>query len=217
MKKFILPILIILICCGTAFYFMNKSFVLGRIGMSLSSKPLPASKTDKLQDGVAKNGKKILIAYFSWGGNTRKTAQYIHSLVGGDIVEIRTVKPYPEGYRATVKVGKEELDKQILPEIDSKVDTSKYDMLIIGYPIWYYKEPLAIDTFLKNANTKGKVILPFATSGGSTIEASVPSMQKYAPEAKFGEPLLANDKDLIEPWLKRNGALYDVAINNDKV
>lgn len=207
MKNIIMFIVIALMAAGIAFYFTHKSFVLGRVGMSFTNKPLAAEKTDSIGN-VPKGGKRILVAYFSWGGNTRKLAQDIHKQVGGDIVEIRPVKPYPEGYKETVKVAREEYAKELLPAIEvAKLDMADYDTIILGYPIWYYREPLVISQFLKQHDLNGKTILPFATSGGSTIEASIPYLEKYAPKANIGEPLLANDKALVEPWLKRNKAL----------
>lgn len=207
MKRIMLYLVIALAIGGVAFYLTHKSFVLGRVGMSWSNKPVAAKETDSIKLEPAKNGKRILIAYFSWGGNTRKLAQYIHKQVGGDIVEIRTVKPYPEGYKDTVKYARAEYANEQLPEIDTKLDVFSYDTIILGYPIWYYREPLAISRFLKQSSTAGKTILPFATSGGSGIEESITHLQNYAPQAKIGEPLLANDTSLVEAWLKRNGAL----------
>lgn len=200
-------IVIALLVAGIAFYFTHKSFVLGRVGMSFTNKPLAASQTDSLGN-VKTDGKRILVAYFSWGGNTRKLAQSIHKQVGGDIVEIRPVNPYPEGYKDTVKMAKQEYDKELLPAINvSQLNMNDYDTIILGYPIWYYREPLVISSFLQQHDLAGKTILPFATSGGSTIEESVPHLKKYAAKAKIGEPLLANDTSLVEPWLKRNKAL----------
>ena len=120
MKKIISYIIVALLIGGAVFYMTNKSFVLGRVGMSFANKPVDAATTDSIGN-VAKDGKRVLVAYFSWGGNTRKLAQSIHRQVGGDIIEIRPVKPYPEGYKATVKVVKQELDFGTLPEINVAV------------------------------------------------------------------------------------------------
>lgn len=207
MKNIITYVIIALLIGGVAFYMTHKSFVLGRVGMTFTNKPVAASTTDSVGN-VAKDGKRVLVAYFSWGGNTRKLAQNIHKQVGGDIVEIRPVKAYPEGYRECVKVGKQELDSGMLPAIDvAKVDMKAYDTILVGYPIWYYREPLVIETFLRSVDTTGKTILPFATSGGSPIEPSIATISKAAPKAKMGEALLANDTSLVEPWLKKYGLI----------
>ena len=203
MKKIIFYIIVALLIGGAVFYMTNKSFVLGRVGMSFTNKPVDAATTDSIGN-VAKDGKRVLVAYFSWGGNTRKLAQSIHRQVGGDIIEIRPVKPYPEGYKATVKVVKQELDSGTLPEINvAKVDMKDYDTILVGYPIWFHREPLVVDKFLRSIETTGKTILPFATSGGSPIETSITTISKAAPNAKLGDALLANDKGLVNPWLKK--------------
>ena len=88
MKNIIMYILVALLIGGAVFYFTHKSFVLGRVGMTFTNKPIAAEKTDVIGE-AAKTNRKILVAYFSWGGNTRKVAQNIHSLVGGDVVEIQ--------------------------------------------------------------------------------------------------------------------------------
>lgn len=202
MKNIIMYILIALVLGGVVFYFTHKSFVLGRVGMTFTNKPVAAEQTDSIGN---KDGKRILVAYFSWGGNTRKLAQNIHKEIGGDIVEIRPVKAYPEGYKDTVKAAKQEFDSGVLPEISfAKIDMKNYDTIVLGYPIWYYREPLVIEKFLRSIDTKGKTILPFATSGGSPIEPSIITIQKAAPQAKLGEELLANDSSLVNPWLTKH-------------
>lgn len=203
MKNIIFCVITAMLIGGAVFYITNKSFVLGRVGMSFTNKPAAAAATDSVGN-VAKDGKRVLVAYFSWGGNTRKLAQSIHKQVGGDIIEIRPVKPYPEGYKATVKVGKQELDSGNLPEIDvAKVNMKDYDTILIGYPIWYYREPLVVEKFLRSVDTSGKTILPFATSGGSPIEPSITTIKKAAPNAELGDALLANDTGLVNSWLKK--------------
>ena len=203
MKNIIFYLIVALLIGGAVFYMTNKSFVLGRVGMSFTNKPVAAATTDSVGN-VAKDGKRVLVAYFSWGGNTRKLAQSIHKQVGGDIIEIRPVKSYPEGYKDTVKVGKQELDSGVLPEINvAKVNMKDYDTILVGYPIWYYREPFVVEKFLRSVDTVGKTILPFATSGGSPIEPSVATISKAAPKAKLGDALLANDTALVNPWLKK--------------
>lgn len=207
MKNIIMYGLIALLIGGAAFFFTHKSFVLGRVGMTFTNKPIAAEKTDVI-GAAAKNNRRILVAYFSWGGNTRKVAQNIHGMVGGDIVEIRPVKAYPEGYRDTVKVGRQEIVSGVLPEINyAKLDMKDYDTILLGYPIWYYREPLVIEKFLRSVDTEGKTIIPFATSGGSPIEPSLTTIQQAAPKAKLGKELLANDSSLIKPWLEKHKLL----------
>lgn len=204
MKKMIIAALAVIAAAGAAFYLTHKDFVLGRIGMSFTNRPMPASATDTVGEARS-TGRRILVAYFSWGGNTRRAAQEIHRAAGGDIVEIRAVKAYPSGYRDTAAAAKPEFDGELLPEVDfAPIDMDDYDVIMLGYPIWYGREPRAIASFLSRVDTRGRTILPFATSGGSGIEPSIQHIAEAAPGAALGEPLLANDRSLIPGWVERN-------------
>lgn len=156
-------------------------------------------------------GKKILIAYFSWSGNTRKVANQIHEKVGGDIFEIKTVEQYPTDHQSASEVAKKELDENARPKLVNEVNNmADYDVIMIGYPIWWYTAPMAIDTFLESYDLSGKTIIPFCTSGGSEIEGSMPTIRKIAGKAKVRDGLtLVNPDDLskLDPWLKKQGLL----------
>jgi hypothetical protein len=78
-------------------------------------------------------------------------------------------------------------------------------VILLGYPIWWYIEPMAVKTFVEAQDLSGKIILPFATSGGSGIEGSVADLRKTLPNARVKDGLLANSSGYIEPWLKENG------------
>lgn len=204
MKNIIIIAIVVVVAACAAFYFTHKNFVLGRLGMSFTSKPVPASLTDSIGEAQS-SGRRVLVAYFSWGGNTREVAQEIHKIVGGDIVEIRSANEYPSGYKDTVNAAKPEFDDELLPEIEfAALDMSDYDIVLLGYPIWYYRAPRVIASFLNSVDTSGKTILPFATSGGSDIDGSIPHIAAATPNATMGEPLLANDTSLIADWIKRN-------------
>lgn len=76
-------------------------------------------------------------------------------------------------------------DKDCRPEIESRVrDMEKYEVVFLGFPIWWYREPSIIDTFIETHNFDGKIIVPFATSGGSEIGDTYKNIQKLAPKAK---------------------------------
>lgn len=78
---------------------------------------------------------KTLIAYFSWGGNTRTVAKHIHDFIGGDIVEVETVIPYPDSYEEVIQVAPGELESDYRPELKTKVENmDEYDTLIVGPP-----------------------------------------------------------------------------------
>ncbi len=206
MKKFLLVLLgVLLIGAGVAWY--KRDAVIGMLNMSRSRVEATAAEKDVLGQ-TAKNGKKILVAYFSWGGNTRGVARSIHEKVGGDIFEIRTEKPYPDGYKETVEAARAEKAADARPALAGPLpDTSGYDLVLLGYPIWWYVEPMAVDTFVTSVKLDGVTVLPFATSGTSSVKASEERLRKLLPAAKVGTGLLANIESTVEPWLKANGAM----------
>ena len=171
----------------------------------------PAAKqtgtvTQKAEAAPAPANGKVLVAYFSWGGTTRKVAQTIQEKTGGDLFEIKTEKPYPTEYHPTTDIAKKEKADNTRPKLAGPLpDMKKYDVILLGYPIWWYIEPMAVKTFVEAQDLSGKIILPFATSGGSGIEGSVADLRKTLPNAQVKDGLLANSSGYIEPWLKENG------------
>jgi len=206
MKKFLL-ILLVLLFLGACIAWYKRDAVFGLLNMSRTRVAATVNEKDVLGT-TAKNGKKILVAYFSWGGNTRNVARAIHAKTGGDIFEIRTEKPYPDDYKACVAAAKDEKAADARPALAGPLpDTSGYDMVLLGFPIWWYVEPMAVDTFVQSVKLDGVNVLPFATSGTSSIKASEERLRQLLPAAKFGPGLLANIESTVEPWLKANGAL----------
>ena len=111
--------------------------------------------------------KKILIAYFSWSGNTKHIAEEIQGRVGGDMFRIETATPYPNDYNETAYgVAKKQHDENIFPELKSNGDVSNYDVIFVGTPAWWYTMAPAVKTFLKENNFEGKTVVPFTTHGG---------------------------------------------------
>lgn len=205
LKKIILAAII---AAASFVIYKGPSGVVGLLFMSHSAKPAAAGQTDILGQPVAKNGQKVLVAYFSWGGNTRKAAAKIHNFTGGDLYEIRTAEPYPADYKPTVEIAKKELEQNLRPQLAGALpDLSQYDVIILGYPIWWGIEPMAVKTFIESGNLSGKTILPFATSGGSGVEESVADLRQTLPDSHVKDGLLANISSKIDPWLRTNGMI----------
>lgn len=164
-------------------------------------------------EGAGNNlkGKKILVAYFSWGGNTRKAAEQIQAKTGGDLFEIKTVKPYTTEYKPTTEVAKKELEDDARPELASKVNNmADYDVIMIGYPIWWHTAPMAVYTFMESYDLSGKIIIPFCTSGGSDIVESMPAMNQLGAKGTVLEGITIKseaDMNRIDPWLKKLGMI----------
>jgi len=167
-------------------------------------KPVPAV-TKKAEAAVPAKG-KVLIAYFSWGGTTRQAARLMQEKTGGDLYEIKPETPYPADYQVTVEKAKKEKADNVRPKLAGPLPVMKnYDVILLGYPIWWYIEPMAVKTFVEAQDLSGKVILPFATSGGSGIEGSVTDLRKALPGAQVKDGLLVNRTGEIDGWLKENG------------
>ena len=108
-----------------------------------------------------------LVVYFSYTGNTRMIANKIKEKLNCDILEIKTVVPYSNDYDTVVNDEHNSEASNHLPEIqDISLDLSKYNEIILGTPVWWYRPVPAIRTFLTQNDLSGKVIKPFATNAG---------------------------------------------------
>ena len=135
---------------------------------------------------------KALVAYFSASGVTSKVAKNLASAIGADIFDIKPVQKYSKAdlnwmdkrSRSSVEMN----DRSSRPAIAERVNQmSDYDVVFIGFPIWWYREPSIIDTFMEVYDFSGKTIVPFATSGGSGLGDSAENMQTLAKGAKVEE------------------------------
>ena len=152
---------------------------------------------------------KILVAYFSASGITGKVAERLAAAAGADLFEIIPVTPYTKEdldwmdkkSRSTVEMK----DLLCRPGISSEVeDMSQYSHVFLGYPIWWYREPSIIDTFIESYNFTGITVIPFCTSGGSGIGESGKNLQDLAEEANVleGRRLTVSDKeDALKAWV----------------
>jgi flavodoxin len=134
----------------------------------------------------AQSDGKILVAYFSWGGNTGEIAQQIHQRVGGDIFEIVTVNKYPTEYTPCGQVAKREQQQNARPTLTSEVtNMASYDTVFIGYPCWWGTMPMALFTFLEKYNFSGKTVVPFTTHEGSGFGSSIQDIKKLCPRSNI--------------------------------
>lgn len=110
---------------------------------------------------------KSIIIYYSYGGNTRHIAEKVQKVLGSDLAEIRTVKPYTGSYNAVVDQGHREVNSGFLPElVPINTDLKQYDTVILGSPVWWYTFAPAMNSFLHSTDLSGKTVYPFATNGG---------------------------------------------------
>ena len=118
---------------------------------------------------------KILVSYFSASGVTKKVATQLANLLHADLEEIKPVQKYSgedlDWQNTRSRSSLEMKEENSRPLIEKPIhDLSSYDVIFVGYPIWWYVEPRIVDTYLDSFNLKDKRIIPFATSGGSSID-----------------------------------------------
>ncbi len=156
------------------------------------------------------NTDKALVAYFSATGTTKGVARRLAEAIGADLFEIAPATPYTDAdlnwrdkqSRSSVEMA----DRKSRPAIaNAAPDLSGYATVFVGFPIWWYREPSIIDTFVEtNADAlAGKTVVPFATSGGSGMGDSTANLQALAPKAKVteGRRFSASvDADTLKAW-----------------
>lgn len=154
--------------------------------------------------------KDVLVAYFSQTGTTRAVAKKIRKLTGGDLLQIKPKKKYTSNYDKLVKIAKKEIDKNTRPKMTTAAKNIRsYDVIYVGYPIWWHTTPRVVNTFLEKYNLKGKTVIPFCTSGGSEIDESLPALRKSAKGATIKEGYTADSGSTAEirKWLTEIGEL----------
>ena len=129
-----------------------------------------------------------LVAYFSVGGSTQKVAEKLARATGADLFEIKPKKMYTSDdidyNNPKCRSSMEMADITSRPEIMFKnKNMDKYDTVFLGFPIWWYREPSIIDTFIEQYDFSGKVIVPFCTSGGSYLGKAPMNILGLAPDA----------------------------------
>ncbi len=134
-------------------------------------------------DTSTNSDRKILVLYFSATGTTKTVAEYIANETKGNLVEIVPKEKYTSedlNYNITdCRANKEQNDDKARPEISNTINVEDYDTIFIGYPIWWGDVPKIILTLLDNYNLDGKTIIPFCTSGGSSITQSLNTLKSY--------------------------------------
>lgn len=157
---------------------------------------------------------KVLIAYFSWGGNTGGIAEEIQSQTGADLFEITLVNPYSTDYNTVLDEAQRDQNEQARPELASHVENmEEYDIILLGYPNWWASIPMPVASFLEEYDFSGKTIIPFCSHGGGRFGQSLTAIAKLAPDAIMGEALSVHYSggsslpDDVTEWLVTNGIL----------
>ena len=132
--------------------------------------------------------KKISIVYLSRTNNTKAIAKIIGSYVGGTLVALELVKPYPENYQATVQQVVNENETGYLPPLKTKIDSiENYDVVFLGFATWDMKMPPPMKSFLHQYNLSGKTVIPFNTNAGYGVGSGFQTVKDLCPNSKVLE------------------------------
>ena len=152
---------------------------------------------------------KTLVAYFSATGVTKGAAQQLAQAAGGTLYEIQPEQPYTDAdldwrnkqSRSSVEMQ----NKSSRPAIKGKLDNmADYDIIFVGFPIWWYTCPTIINTFIEQYDLKGKTVIPFATSGGSDIDKACNDLKAAYPDINWkpGKLLNGTSQEELQEWVK---------------
>ena len=239
MKRFLICILAVCLLCSLAACGSSEPSVSEETPSSSATIPtedttMPSNEPDTTTSQPDSDAaeptaeKKTLIAYFSLVdivpegadasahatpsiGNTESAAIEIQKQVGGDLFAIKTVKTYPVSHRECSAIAEEEMRSDARPELSTHVENmADYDTIYIGYPIWWYQEPMAIRSFLEEYDFSDKTVIPFCTTLGAGVSESEDNIKSLLPDATVlsGVTLRTGRQDMsgdISDWLSDIG------------
>lgn len=210
---------------GLTIYWSILSMFLVLTSCSRAQEPTTVKEEPSTENGELLKGKKVLIVYLSRTKNTKAVAEMIHTMVGGDLVALELVTPYPEHYQTTVSQVARENETGYLPPLKTKIDSiDKYDVVFVGFPTWGMQLPPPMKSFLNQYNLSGKMVVPFNTNGGYGIGSSFETVKQLCPDSKVMEGfstkggverdgilfVMEGDKEKqvlteVQGWLKKTG------------
>ena len=156
--------------------------------------------------------KKVLVVFFSATGTTKQVAVNLAKIVDADICEIIPLQPYTSAdldwhnshSRSSVEMNNSESRPDIKP---IELDLKNYDCIFLGYPIWWDLAPRVVSTFIESNDMTGMAVIPFATSGGSSITGSAEALKKTYPDIKWldGKLLNGESEKALKSWCNKLG------------
>ena len=187
-----------------------------------------------VEDVVPGTNHRILVAYFSEplpdngvdattsasrlvvNGDLYGSVQYMATIIGeetgGDMVRIQTTTPYPQDYTTLANQANQERQNDVHPELATSIENfDDYDVVFVGYPIWWYQMPMAMYSFFDEYDFAGKVIVPFSSHGGSGWSGTVDDIAGMEPQAtmmngySISRNSVAGAADGIRQWLQQIG------------
>ncbi len=179
------------------------------------------------KDEQVQKESNIAVVYFSVTGNTKTVAGYIKEELNADLFEIVPKQEYVDAdlnYNdRNTRATKEQDSKNARPEIKNDIDVSKYDIVLLGYPIWWGDCPRIIQTFIETGKLNGKTVIPFCTSGSSGISGSESTLKTYKDINWMAGKRLTTSKSDVTSWVKSlnldlpNGSKENADLNTIKI
>lgn len=175
----------------------------------IHKKKRPTKTETKETKKIDTSSQKVLVAYFSATGTTKKAAEELADVTDATLYEIKPEKPYTDedlNYnKSNTRTTKEQNTSSARVAIASeKLDLSSYTTIYLGFPIWWGEEPRIMDTFVELYNFENKTIIPFCTSSSSGIGHSGDNLEKLAKKGNWlqGRRLRSNvSKSTLETWV----------------
>ena len=184
---------------------MKKIIMMLTVLLAVSLSACSQKKTETTME------QKILVAYFSASGTTKGVARQLAEVAGADLHEIKPEQPYTDAdldwQDKQSRSSMEMQDKHSRPAITAKLQNMQdYDVVYIGFPIWWYTCPTIINTFMEAYDFQGKTVIPFATSGGSSIKKACADLKAAYPQLNWKEGKLLNRASKVElqEWAEGN-------------
>lgn len=130
--------------------------------------------------------KKVLVLYYSQTANTKTVAQELATKLGADIEEIVPVKPYDGDFQATIARVQQEREQGVQPELNPlKADLAQYDVIFLGYPVWFGTMAPPMLAFVDSIDLSGKQVVPFCTFGSGGLDSSVRDLREKQPNVEI--------------------------------
>lgn len=188
------------------------SFNLGIRLVRSAGNALNGTVSIRSESGKPRVNGKMLIAYFSWSGNTQGIAEEIQRQTGADIFEIVPIPAYSDDYNTVLMEAQRDQHDKARPAItDPLPSLDEYDVILLGYPNWWASIPMPIATFLESYDFSGKTILPFCSHGGGRFGQSLTAIAKLAPSAVISPGLSVHYSGgsglprEVQNWLESQG------------
>lgn len=181
-------------------YFVYVLFLIGIV--SCSSRAHKQNEANRTLDKTPDKG-NILIVYLTRTGNTEAIAKMIRENVGGDLVSLELLNPYPKDYQANVRQVERENERGYLPPLKTKIENiQQYQTIFIGFPTWDMQLPPPMKSFLNAYDLRGKTIIPFNTNAGYGVGSGFQQVKQLCPNSRI------LDGFEIKGGIERDGILF---------